>query len=483
MKAAILVAGYLRTFRTNLPRFIDIMKVHYEKVDIFIHVTSHESEEDLYLNPSTFDEDLKYIVEKFSPISMIVEENIADFGRGRIASTLNSWLKYYKLNQLKCANEYATGRFYDLVFKYRADMSISSGDFFPSEIPDCILLPKESLIDKDKLRNSTDPYLCDVFALGSSELMNRYFDIFLRLRDLCEKHGPVSETNLYWHLNSNDIKYRELNINYSVILSKCNVFAICGDSGSGKSTLAKRLTEFFSNSFVLEGDRYHKWERNDENWKSWTHLNPSSNYIAKMNQDIFDLKLGKQVYQVDYDHKTGKFTEPSTIKHSDNLIVCGLHSLYTTRSDLYDLRIYMDTHEDLKALWKIKRDVNERGHTRERVIEQIQARKADYQEYIANQREEADVIISFYPRTLGKNDDVSLKILVKTFHPVKHVLDKFTEFNLPLEIIETTGYFILDFERYCPVNLWGDNGVPQFSDFYDYIIFVIVRLRRQQNDV
>ena len=73
-----------------------------------------------------------------------------------------------------------------------------------------------------------------------------------------------------------------IDINYYVVLSLCNTIAITGDSGTGKTTISNILKELFSDSFVLECDRYHKWERNDENWKKYTHLNPDANYITKM---------------------------------------------------------------------------------------------------------------------------------------------------------------------------------------------------------
>ena len=88
-----------------------------------------------------------------------------------------------------------------------------------------------------------------------------------------------------------------------ISICRCNVVAICGDAGSGKSTLADMLKKRFSNSSTLECDRYHKWERNDENWNKFTHLNPDANYIARMNSDIFDLKIGKSVYCVGYNQR------------------------------------------------------------------------------------------------------------------------------------------------------------------------------------
>ena len=81
------------------------------------------------------------------------------------------------------------------------------------------------------------------------------------------------------------------------------------------------------------------WEKDterldDKKWKKSTHLNPNSNYITKMQKDVFDLKIGKNIYQVDYDHKTGIFTQEECIESKDTVIVCGLHSLYNNNSNL-----------------------------------------------------------------------------------------------------------------------------------------------------
>lgn len=139
------------------------------------------------------------------------------------------------------------------------------------------------------------------------------------------KYGHTNET-LFWHyLNHNHITYKEVNIDYTIVLSKCSTIAITGDSGSGKSTLAERLNNYFSDSLVLECDRYHKWERGNYNWENFTHLNPESNYLMKMQKDVFDLKLGKNIYQIDYDHSSGKFTSKQLIESKNNVIAYGIH--------------------------------------------------------------------------------------------------------------------------------------------------------------
>ena len=59
-----------------------------------------------------------------------------------------------------------------------------------------------------------------------------------------------------------------------------------------------------------------------------------------MNKDVFDLKLGNNIYQVDYDHKTGMFTDKQNIQSSNNIIVCGLHSHYLN-NNIINLKIYI----------------------------------------------------------------------------------------------------------------------------------------------
>jgi uridine kinase len=265
-----------------------------------------------------------------------------------------------------------------------------------------------------------------------------------------------------------------IDIDYDFILSSCNVFGICGDSGSGKTRLGNRLKEFFSNSFMLECDRYHKWERGDDNWSKFTHLNPDANYISKMNEDIFNLKVGNSIYQVDYNHKNGKFTEKKIIDPSENTIVCGLHSLYQNNEDLYNLKIFIDTDDALKTKWKIERDVNERGYKLENVLTQIEKRREDYIKYIYPQRFNSDLIINFFPL----NNEISLRLLIKKKFDTNFLIEKIKNKNIPFIFDNTNELFnSIIFNKYVDVNFWEDSLTPKFNDFYDYIIFFILNLK------
>jgi uridine kinase len=477
MKAALLISGYIRTFKDNLPNLKKQILDKFDNLDIYIHVTKNSNKDDKYLN---IDNDINEINQILNPICLLYENNINLSDDKLINNSLNLWFKYHKLNNIRKSNELIKGE-YDIIIKYRPDLNIISDNIFNQDITDNIVyIPFDSKIDKNKLVNKKDKYICDIFAYGNSKVMNQYFDIYEKMSYLIEKYKThVSETLLYNYLAEFNIKYALLPIEYNVILSQCNVFAIAGDSGSGKTTLGNILKNYFSNSFMLECDRYHKWERKDDNWNKYTHLNPDANYLTKMNEDIFDLKIGKTIYQVDYDHSSGKFTEPEKIDSSDNIIVCGLHSLYNDEDSIYNLKIFIDTDLTLKYTWKIKRDIAKRGYSKEKILEQIENRKDDYIKFILPQKENSDVIINFFtdkPFNIDKledNLDIKLRISINKKFDIKHILNDFLDIGIKFKLNNNDNFNEIVFNVYQNkiLDLKLNN-----NNYYDYILYFILNL-------
>ncbi len=248
---------------------------------------------------------------------------------------------------------------------------------------------------------------------------NNYFDI-----------------TLYNYLHLNNIEYDLIDIDYKLILLKCNIISIAGDSGSGKTTLMNALKPLFEddNVLTLETDRYHKWERGDKNYLKYTHLNPEANHLEKMYEDVYNLKIGNEIYQVDYDHSSGKFTQKEKIKSKDNLILCGLHTMYDSKmKNISNINIYIDTDRNLMKKWKIQRDVYERGYTMEKVLEQIKIREKDYNEYISVQIHNSDIIINFYNDDETNTIQCNLKIINKDIinKIIKHLIK--LNYNISIE--------------------------------------------------
>ena len=262
--------------------------------------------------------------------------------------------------------------------------------------------------------------------INDNIILTKNYDLLVKLIDLYDfanENNNYVDIVLYNYLNNNNTEYELIDIEYKLILTNCNVIGIAGDSGSGKTTLLELLKLLFETKQILtlETDRYHKWERGNSNYEIYTHLNPFANHIEKMSEDIYDLKIGNEIYQVDYDHSTGKFTQKYKIDSKKNILICGLHTLYENKvKDILDLKVYIDTSRELIKKWKIKRDVNERGYSMKKILKQIEDREKDYEKYILNQKEYSDIIINFYEfdtklecNLIIQNSNIINKILKK----------------------------------------------------------------------
>lgn len=182
---------------------------------------------------------------------------------------------------------------------------------------------------------------------------------------------------------------------------------IAGDSGAGKSRLLAMLKELLSEEHILcvEGDGDHKWERGDRNWEDMTHLNPQANYLYRQAEDLQILRGNNTVKRADYNHETGTFTNKRRVAPKPYIVMCGLHSLYLPQMrQAMDMKIYLDTDENLRCYWKLERDQGNRGHDRAAVMAQIEARREDAQRYIYPQRQYADLVIRYFDPELSEEE-------------------------------------------------------------------------------
>jgi len=219
-------------------------------------------------------------------------------------------------------------------------------------------------------------------------------------------------------------------------LSQPYMIGIGGDSAAGKSTLTNALSAIFEpqNTSIIRGDDMHKWERGNENWNQYTHLDPKANNLHKEMAQAISLKTGKGIKRSFYDHNTGKFTLPKYIKSNKLIVFEGLHSFYLkNQTDIYDLKIFMDPEESLRMWWKIQRDVAKRGYAPEQVLEQLKKREEDSNKYIKSQVEKADIIATFFSvEDLDPlNQSIEPRLGLKLILPNNLYLDSLVE-NLSL---------------------------------------------------
>lgn len=300
-------------------------------------------------------------------------------------------------------------------------------------IYDCYIIIRSDLIIEDphfinKIENPNGLYVFDYnhnpFIIDKEEkingncliTMNRdYIKSFSQLHDyLIQRELDYFDVILYDFIHTHKVFIQMINVPSQILLFSCRVIAISGDSGSGKSRLCESLNQLFEGDQILklETDRYHKWERGDPNYETYTHLDPAANYLQKMEDDVYNLILGDRVLAVDYDHSTGRFTPLERIHSKENIILCGLHTLWSSNlHPLLNLKIFMDTDRELIQEWKIQRDMKKRGKTLEHVKKEMARRQNDYVSYIKTQRDIADIIIKFYKQS----DNIRCRCIFKNF--------------------------------------------------------------------
>lgn len=341
-----------------------------------------------------------------------------------------------------------------------------------------------NIIDKEKIyfcNNHLNPYTTNENRINDNIIITKKYNELIKLKELHDFNQinkNYLDINLYKYLNEKRIDYELIPIDYKLVLSECNIIAISGDSGSGKTTLSKILNLLFEKeTCILETDRYHKWERGNENYKTYTHLNPYANNLERMSEDVFQYKIGQDVYQVDYNHSNGKFSQKQKIENKKNLLLCGLHTLYQSNmNELLNLKIFLDTDRELIKKWKIERDVNERGYNIDKVIKQIETREKDYNEYILKQKENADIVIQFYET----NEKLECNFIIQNEDIINTIMKKIINLNYEVkyennELIIKLKNNIVD-ELNENIKYLIDKNINLFKSEYFMEIFYIINL-------
>ena len=194
---------------------------------------------------------------------------------------------------------------------------------------------------------------------------------------------------------------------------------IAGDSGAGKDTLAAALEGLFGRHSVqhILGDGYHKWARGAPMWRAVTHLNPRANDLSRLTEDVHATLAGRDAVSQIYDHHTGRFSPPIKLASNDVVLISGLHTLLPPALvERLNVRIFLETDEDLRLYWKMRRDVAKRGHDPASVRAQMAHRQPDSDAYIRPQMANADLVFqvaAVNPEHLSRPKDHPLPLKLR----------------------------------------------------------------------
>lgn len=195
------------------------------------------------------------------------------------------------------------------------------------------------------------------------------------------------------------------------------IIGVTGGSGGGKTSVSKAILAHFPDQKIamLEHDSYYK----DQSHLTFDErISTNYDHPLAFDTDLFiqhlqELSEGRPVDIPIYDYT--QHTRSSTTyrqEPQDVFIVEGILVLEDERlRNLMDIKLFVDTDDDIRIIRRIKRDMEERGRSLDSIIEQYTTVvKPMYHQFIEPTKRYADLIIPEGVSNLVAIDLINTKI-------------------------------------------------------------------------
>ena len=197
------------------------------------------------------------------------------------------------------------------------------------------------------------------------------------------------------------------------------IIGIAGGTASGKTTVAKKIYEDakqHGNVAMIKLDDYYK--RLDhltlEERRKVNYDHPTSYDVTLLVEHLKMLKNGIAINKPTYDfviHNRSDVTE--LVESAPVIIIEGIMTFAISEvNELCDLRIYVDTADDIRFIRRLKRDINERGRSLESVIDQyLTTVRPMHLLFVEPSKKHANIIIPEGGHNTAAIDIISTKII------------------------------------------------------------------------
>ncbi len=178
------------------------------------------------------------------------------------------------------------------------------------------------------------------------------------------------------------------------------MIGVAGGSGSGKTTVVRRIVDALGAArvTVLEHDRYYR-DRDDLDLEHRAALNydhPDSLETDLMVRHIQELRAGRTIDAPVYDFaKYARDSSTETLAPARAIIVEGI-LIYTDAAlrSLMDVKVFVDTDDDIRFIRRLQRDIGQRGRTVQSVIDQyLGTVKPMHLDFVEPSKRYADIIV------------------------------------------------------------------------------------------
>ena len=206
-----------------------------------------------------------------------------------------------------------------------------------------------------------------------------------------------------------------------MLLNKPVIIGIAGGSASGKTTIARKIIETFENTnsiTIIKEDDYYNDQSNMsfEERKKTNYDHPLAFDHELMRFQLLELMNNRIIEKPTYDYTThNRSTVTEIVEPKDVIIVEGLFVLEEKEiRDLLDIKVFVDTPNDVRFIRRLVRDINERGRVLENIIEQwLTTVRVMHEEFIEPSKKYADVII---PE--GGGNSVGIDLLITKINSI-----------------------------------------------------------------
>lgn len=197
-------------------------------------------------------------------------------------------------------------------------------------------------------------------------------------------------------------------------MSKPLIIGVAGGSGSGKTTVVNHICEALGEDrlLLLEHDSYY---RDLKHLSLEERIKQNFDHPASLETELLIRHLDAliegypvEVPQYDFAEHTRKI-ESTTLTPKEVILIDGI--LIFSEPGLLermDVKIFVDTDDDIRLLRRLKRDIEKRGRSVESVLEQYQKFvRPMHLEFVQPSKRYADIII---PR--GGKNKVALEMVL-----------------------------------------------------------------------
>ena len=206
------------------------------------------------------------------------------------------------------------------------------------------------------------------------------------------------------------------------------IIGICGGTGSGKTTVANRILESVSANevvFIQQDSYYRNLKDLPLDYRQVANFDhPDALDNDLLVNHVRKLKAGEPIDLPLYDFKTHtRMIETRPVTPRPIVIVEGILIFSEPRLlEQMDIKVFVDTPDDIRFIRRLRRDIAERGRTVESVIEQyVETVRPMHMQFVEPSKRHADVIIPEGGHNLVSIDLISGKIrerLASALHTV-----------------------------------------------------------------